>query len=248
MEISLTFLHQIALVRLFPVWKNLHLTAKNAMSRLLKPACHHQLLHLLNRREAEAPQELAWLDLRFFQNNPKNEGCTECFHLFLLLSDVAVAGLKTNKPWWFIYAPLKNSLLTCPYLQSLGQRQRPVEGKLSSARSVITRLLNSSEPDPSLPLRRCLLIVQDWKWGKNDTKIIRWSCFSSAARRLRPIWAQREAHVQQVRLLIVINGFLFLFLLFSTMSQLFLLTSLTAQPWLGPSGMDTHQRSSRWMI
>lgn len=162
------------------------------MFRLLKPACHHQLLHLLNRRDAEAPQEMARQDLRFFQNNPKNEGCTECIHLFLLLSDLAVAGLKTNKPWWFIYAPLQNSLFTCPYLRSLGQQesQRPVEGKLSSARFVITRLLDSSEPDPSLPLRRCLLIVQDWKWGKNDTKITRWSCFSSAARRLRPIWLE----------------------------------------------------------
>lgn len=126
---------------------------------------------------------MAQLDLRFFQNNPKNEGRTGCIHLFLLLSDVAVAGLKTNKPWWFIYAPLKNSLFTCPYLQSLGQQesQRPVEGKLSSARSMIPCLLNSSEPDPSLPLRRCLLIVQDWKWGENYTKITRWSRFSSAA-------------------------------------------------------------------
>lgn len=153
------------------------------MSRLLNPACHHQLLHLLNRRDAEAPQEMARLDLRSLQNNPKNDGCTECTRLFLLLSDVAVAGLKTNKPRWFIYAPLQNSQFTCPYLQSLGQQesQRPAEGKLSSARSVIPRLLNTSEPDPSLPLRRCLLIVQDWKWGKNDTKITRWSCFSSAA-------------------------------------------------------------------
>lgn len=64
------------------------------------------------------------------------------------------------------------------YKVSVSRSQRPVEGKLRSACSVITRLLNSSEPDPSLPLRRCLLFVQDWK---NDTKITRWSCFSSAA-------------------------------------------------------------------
>lgn len=66
MDISLTFLHQTTSVRLFPVWKNLHLIAKNAMSRLLKPACHHQMLYLLNRQDTEELQEMTRLDLRFF--------------------------------------------------------------------------------------------------------------------------------------------------------------------------------------
>lgn len=84
MEISLTFLHQTISVRLFPVWKNLHLTAKNAMSRLLRPACHHQMLYLLNRQDTE--QDMTRLDLRFFQNNPKNEGHTDAVHSPFLTS------------------------------------------------------------------------------------------------------------------------------------------------------------------
>lgn len=42
MEISLTFFHQTASARLFPVWKNLHLTAKNTASdaETVAATCH----------------------------------------------------------------------------------------------------------------------------------------------------------------------------------------------------------------
>lgn len=79
MGIFLTFLHQTASVRLFPVWKNLHLPAKNTASdaETVAETCPPPSAALsVKWRDAEALQEMARLDLRFFQNNLQNDRCS----------------------------------------------------------------------------------------------------------------------------------------------------------------------------
>lgn len=91
MEISVTFLHQTASVRLLPAWRNLHLTAKNTASdaETVAETCPPPSAALsVQRNDAVPLQKMARPDLRFFQNSLQNDGCSAFTFFFFFFTGI----------------------------------------------------------------------------------------------------------------------------------------------------------------